>query len=793
MLLSRIVLTISILYVCSTTALSADIDEYIKTITGQFPTNLQPDIAALLAEHKDKLKENETKQRLEKRLKMFGTRIFKTLTPKMFATVNRNSKHLREVFFLMLVRGNIKDLVWKYSQKARFELEGQFGVQAKYLMNLSDHSKVGEAVAEASRLLPENILNNVIGPEVLFQTGYSFQEIRSNQELLTVYSDELSQAVLEGIKKRVAQIPQNHPSLASLRAIELLLQEPFREGQKTFKLSSRQLDDLKGGDLAGDCTGCDRFNYWTQGSWNSNLEVNELQTYAEGRFFSRMVFSVVERNAEAAIWVHATEFSPQARSGEGSRFLDKGLQEKLLTSQIEYLGRYAKRAGIKSLLIGNISNSTDFMAIVTRVLTKINAGDNNDHHSIQLISSLESSHGIRQLELGRTSEPLPMLLQGWRGPRNFPEGLSRNSDSEQVATATTVILANGFQIDIDRFEQAAHLVEGKMNEIAQEKQSFASDVERTFFIDPADKYHQDIATLTEANNRRSSPPTLEEVLQWLDHYGQRADKILSEVQVTSREKAQIRSRLKKITKTAKIKIETYLKELDAAIEQLRGDYIREFAFPGMDYVLLALSKELLESGLFTDNILTALEQKDSIRRQIPNLKRRDDPANNPVVEALLESFPDNVTRSHAPKKIADQWKERYLTPEIATGFSKNAFSRPEDQDFLRGKLTTVALEVWEIIKPVVDLRFSEDMPFEFSSIDDPGDKSAFDLFSESKSLLSRHLANAGFSPEEIDAILGDPRTLVEAVTGGFEEEESSAPTLRSTVNAQCIELFGKGH
>jgi hypothetical protein len=424
-----------------------DAKKVIEQAFGNVPADVRRHLMQLFESRIHYFKDKERLNAFKRRVRKFEDRILSVVNDrKLYAT---KDSFYKDVLFLMLVRGTIKDLVWENAQDGRTEIEVSGG-RPEAFFNLFEPKQAREVLQE---VLGSKIFKNAdaLSDELEWLTGHTLEAFQRNSSLFDIFADQVVAALRTALLKRQNQLPKDDPRRPRIDQILAKLRSDMY-GDRKFLLTDRSVYFLKGGNRAGDCTACGSLRGWTAGVWNATFENFELEMYHQGEFFARFVGIVGKSRDDLAVWVHAVEFTPLARSPEGmaakSRFAEAALQKELLSDALRFLDAFAKRGGAKRVYLTGISNSYGFVNILTDLVNSF-----SEQHGIgfkprpfRLLNGLHSAHGIREWVEGKPlEESLPIVLQGWIGPTRF----ARSTGLVEQESQQTVSIAGQ---EIDRYE-----------------------------------------------------------------------------------------------------------------------------------------------------------------------------------------------------------------------------------------------------------------------------------------------------------------------------------------------------
>jgi len=378
----------------------------------------------LFKENRTYFQKPEHLEQFLRRYKVFGIKILNELNLDMFDTEN---DLLQKVLFLMIVRGNIKDLVWQFGQGGRDRLIKE-GVNPSRLYNIFD----SDQMVQIFRTVNEEkfIESGQLAPEIFWETGHRLEEFFNGTELFSIYADQIAGVLRRLLMARQSTLMKKGDINNLLPKIGKILETLQTDiyGDLRFELTDRGFKYIKGGVRAGDCSACGSKNYWTQGAWNATFENYEINVYHQGDFFARLLLIVGESEGKPALYVHGVEFTPKARPGEEtaaqSRFADEKLQRELLIESLKFLVAYAKRSQITNIFVTGISNSSGFFNYLKPLMDHL-TGDVKipfDSRSFQLLNGIDSAHALYAHASSTQPNPEQMLriyLQDWPGATNF--------------------------------------------------------------------------------------------------------------------------------------------------------------------------------------------------------------------------------------------------------------------------------------------------------------------------------------------------------------------------------------
>ncbi|NQT32983.1 MAG: response regulator, partial [Candidatus Omnitrophica bacterium] len=385
-----------------------------------------------------------------KRFSQFGHRYHDALRKDLLEAKDEN---YRDVLFLMIVRGTIKDLVWELGANGKGTIEGSGGNSA-LLYNLFEPEKVKTFL---SKVTGNGILKDLqfLKEEIEWSTGHTLEEFQRDPALFEIFADQIVDSIRSALLKRAHSLRKESPQK---KEIMVFLSELNSDeyGELGFELTDRSFSYLLGGDRAGDCTDPRAFNFWTVGAWNSTFENFELNTYCKNKFFARFLFMVGRSEGKLVLWVHAIEFTPLVKHKEktkDSTFVDKNLQKELLIETLKFISSYAKRAGISDVFVTGISNSYGFTDVLTSMLQAI--GHQTDvkltERDFTLLNSIDSAHRLRDVARGRSEKPIPIYLQGWYGSHSF----GRRAEEKKEETVDRYLDFAGERIDRGEIDRAS--------------------------------------------------------------------------------------------------------------------------------------------------------------------------------------------------------------------------------------------------------------------------------------------------------------------------------------------------
>jgi len=384
----------------------------------------------------------------EKRLSRFGNKVFPFLTESILET-NAEYSINQSILFSLIVRGTIKDWLWKHSAVGRARLESA-GVDPLTLMNLSDPKLVSSVLKHVTSENNTLVKKQSLDDGLMLLTGHSRDEVLESEHLQNIFADEISEALKPSLTKI---IKNNSPDSAKrLLAQELYDQLNGDPDELQMVLVPRRLESFKNGGCSGDCTKPGRENYWTVGSWMGTFENIELHLYHGKVFFGRMVVVLGFSNNEATAYVHAFEFAPKLQNPKS----------KLYKDRIDYFSRFLRkaqkfftRAGIKKLIVTRISNSSEYADSLQNIVHSAGIKTSSPRqHVFEILTRQETSHNILRQELGEKKVGIPIYLQGWSGPFNF--SYKNNNTSKLVDT--TVSLSGGNKVERLEVQRASHII-----------------------------------------------------------------------------------------------------------------------------------------------------------------------------------------------------------------------------------------------------------------------------------------------------------------------------------------------
>ncbi|GEM_PF-5744443 len=419
----------------------------------QAPAAIKAHLAALFESKINYLKNPDHLEAFKRRFKKFDKQIYRKLDPRLFSATN---EFYRNVLFLMIARGTIKDLVWQFGEEGRIGIEKEGGRPTAFF-NLFDAAQA-ESVLE--RVLREGFFKDTQGlsDDIEWQTGYSLKAFFENKQLFEIFADQIIDALRISLDKRKRQFSANDPNAALIGTILDELRSDTR-GEVEFLLTNRGIDFLRGGDRAGDCTASGSFNAWTAASWTAVFENFELEAYHRGDFFARFIVMVGNSGGKLTLWIHALEFTPLARAGVGtakrSRFSDPALQKEILLESLKFILAFSRRGGANEVYLTGISNSFGFVDILTGLLKSFSdqTGIRFESRPFRLLNGLHSAHAIRDLVEGPSEQNIGIYLQGWQGPAIFAR---TTAPATEEARKSTVSFA-GKDIDQVELDRASRL------------------------------------------------------------------------------------------------------------------------------------------------------------------------------------------------------------------------------------------------------------------------------------------------------------------------------------------------
>lgn len=403
------------------------------------------------------------------RFRRYGPRIYEQLNPRFFLT---QQGFYQDVLFLMLARGTVKDLVWRYSELGKEQLRTR-GARPEALFNLFDPVQVQTFMGS---VLSGDYLKDPQGlsDQLRFYTGHSLDEFLKDGELFQIFADQAVYVLRDVLSQRKGRLPKGNLRIGQ---IEALLAELGADtyGDLRFVLTSRDIPFLKGGDRAGDCTACGSFSAWAEGSWNATFENFELETYHQGEFFARFIGLAGELpNRQPVLWIHAVEFTPLARAEEGSsarksRFADAALQKQLLIESLRFIKAFAWRSGIPHVHMTRISNSFGFINILKGLLEEVSgaAGLQFEQKVFRLLNGANSAHEIQALVSKEPKETVGLYLQGWKGSTQF-EKTQREDQKVQEEALPKKTTLGGREINRDDLDAASRLFMQMIRDRVQE-------------------------------------------------------------------------------------------------------------------------------------------------------------------------------------------------------------------------------------------------------------------------------------------------------------------------------------
>lgn len=421
--------------------LSPRVSEIVTTAGPNAPLKL------LFQRHAAYLNDPAAAAALDRRARLWGSRLFEGWTPDV-AKADPKEHDLAVAKFLIAARGNIKDMAWEAAVNGRAAMEAM-GAKPERFSNLVPPDTTAQVLRRAldQSLVKDAVLDN----QIELATGHRLKEVLENPEILKIYSDEIAATLCTALEKAIKNFGASREKSAA--AIELLktLRAPLRSGELAFSLSGRNLDSLKAGDEAGDCTQCGADNHWTQGAWNTTFENNELRVTVGGKFFARLLMIAGEANGKPALYVHAVEFNPQVRKEQTANPAAAVRNKAHFQATLEFLKAHAKNAGFQTIAVTDISNSSDYSKALRDVLSPTE----KTSVPFSLLNPLSSAHALQKTARGgEVEKKVDIYLQGWGGSTSFRADLTAKSGNTPKARPVNI---GGRNINAHQVEQASHV------------------------------------------------------------------------------------------------------------------------------------------------------------------------------------------------------------------------------------------------------------------------------------------------------------------------------------------------
>ncbi|MBF0532062.1 MAG: hypothetical protein HQL23_03080 [Candidatus Omnitrophica bacterium] len=350
------------------------------------------------------------------------------------------------ILWLLIKRGNIKDWVWENAAEDIARLGSQ-GKRLLKLLNIQDASEVSgtlQTAAQVARQKDEKKgqpkAQQALSDRLFFATGHTLAEFTAQPALIDVYADEIAE----------------------------VLNPPDKSGI-TFRISPRDLTELKYGDLCGDCTASLNaektgvgINFWSVPIWIASQMHFMVTQYRGGKFYAKYNMIIVkDRAGNLTLYVHAVEVAAKT-STQASVFQDRQIRVEMLNSGLKTINKMAANAGISTVYYTTTSN-TDWVSKTITALT--------EPAPVVRLSKIGKFFSSRSADIPADFDPLsPMYVQGFedidarfatiaglrqlRKPRDvkaLQELLVRHS-REEISTGVLNILKSVLEQDISSFD-----------------------------------------------------------------------------------------------------------------------------------------------------------------------------------------------------------------------------------------------------------------------------------------------------------------------------------------------------
>ena len=234
-------------------------------------------------------------------------------------------------------------------------------------ISLTDPKQVYEGLQQLVGGLDSSTpLFSAISSTIRREIGMPLKELSYEDVLL--YSDQLTDIVM--------RLGENRPRISGNSGYQIIANEStkMRDGSIGFQFLSRTEDELRLGDLTGDCTARDGINSFAIYGWISDPTVQILKLYDNGKFMGKMHFmlgDVTSRQYNGpVVLLDAMEFIPQAREVETYRkrataAFEAGLNKIEQISQSMqrslYLNPVSNSDGARNILLGRYGSTTSVM------------------------------------------------------------------------------------------------------------------------------------------------------------------------------------------------------------------------------------------------------------------------------------------------------------------------------------------------------------------------------------------------------------------------------------------------
>jgi hypothetical protein len=409
--------------------------------------------------------------------------IFKNIRTSYF---NLNETFLKDILFLMIVRGSIKGLVWDRASSVR-NIYLELGVNPKKLTNLSDPETVKTVFEEA--MSGDFIKSDRFSQKLILSFGRTLEDLNAHDKLFEIYSDQIASILIEELNISIIKLTnlkdkKKHP-LGRAKALLAALQL-FPSDEMGFVLTNRSFEFLDGGARAGDCTAPGRYNFWTAGAWNGAFENIEIEAYYRtesggNRFFARFVILLGIVGEKPTLWVHAVEFSPNARQYEEGRgkLSRKDFAVNALLRSLKFLKGFGARAGVPQVYVTGISNSFDYRQVTAELIRQVQSEThveiNTENIGFRLPTGLSSVHSISRIVHGEENgQPaISSYLQGWGGSTAFTESTTDVPAVVKVPIGGGEVFAQDAAMASNALvayfrKELRHIKEGKVNLLGKE-------------------------------------------------------------------------------------------------------------------------------------------------------------------------------------------------------------------------------------------------------------------------------------------------------------------------------------
>ena len=209
---------------------------------------------------------------------------------------------------LLKTEGDIKRRIYDNDKETINHMQS-LGVDFDWFVNLTDQMTVRRSIERllenkelAERPGYKHIANNV-------RSRFNLSVEDLDEETIKIYSDEVALIFEEAFEK-------DDKLKQRLQFLDDHIQQSFYDGKVSFRLASRDKEDLKLGDKCGDCTAKDGVNnHWIK-AWIADVNTQFLKLYYEKSFIGRKNLVLAESENRPMLLIDAIEFIPQAREHE---------------------------------------------------------------------------------------------------------------------------------------------------------------------------------------------------------------------------------------------------------------------------------------------------------------------------------------------------------------------------------------------------------------------------------------------------------------------------------------------